>query len=180
VALGQRVLQAVARREPVRFPRFDKAADDPRPTTEWPLAGPLDVLIFEGWCVGARPQAPEELVQPINALECDEDPDGVWRRWCNDALRDYQDLFGAIDSLVLLAAPGFEVVRRWRGEQEAKLRERIGAGASQRTMSEAEIDRFVQHYERLTRSILAEMPAYADFVVTLGAGREPLGLVARA
>lgn len=179
VALGRRVLRAVADREPVRFPRFDKAADDPQPAEDWPLDGPLDVLIFEGWCVGARPQSAADLVQPLNALEREDDADGIWRRWCNDALRDYQGLFSAIDCLVLLAAPGFEVVRRWRGEQEAKLRERLGPAAAQRSMSQAEIDRFVQHYERLTRAIVSEMPAYADFVVHLGEAREPLALVAR-
>jgi len=177
VALGQQVLQAVRDRQAVDMPRFDKAADDPRPSAEWPRVGPVDVLVFEGWCVGARPQASEDLIQPINALEREEDPDGTWRRWCNDALLDYQPLFGLIDRLVLLKAPGFEVVRRWRGEQEAKLRERAGAG--RRTMSEAQIDRFIQHYERLTRIILARMPAYADMVVELDADREPLAVVGR-
>jgi D-glycerate 3-kinase len=40
-------------------------------------------------------------------------------------------------------------------------------------MSEAEIAHFVAHYERLTRWILAEMPARADWVVTLDADRQP-------
>jgi D-glycerate 3-kinase len=40
-------------------------------------------------------------------------------------------------------------------------------------MSEAEIARFVGHYERLTRWILAEMPARADWVVTLDTNRNP-------
>lgn len=174
VALGEGVLRAVLARRPTAFPRFDKAADDPKPVVDWPQVGPLDVLVFEGWCVGARPQPDQDLTQPINALERDEDPDGTWRRWCNDALRDYQRLFGLMDALVLLKAPGFDVVRRWRGEQEAKLRARVGAG--QRTMGEAEIDRFIQHYERLTRAILRDMPAHADVVVELGENREPLAV----
>ncbi|MGA0601236.1 kinase [Caulobacter sp. KR2-114] len=172
VAQGRRILQDVLDGRAVRLPRFDKAADDPAPPADWAVVGPLDVLIFEGWCVGARPQDPHDLVQPVNALEREADPEGVWRRWCNDALAgDYQPLFALIDRLVLLRAPGFEVVRRWRGEQEAKLRQRAGAG-----MSEAAIDRFIQHYERLTRHILARMPAYADAVIDLGGDREPLGV----
>ena len=62
--------------------------------------------------------------------------------------------------------PEFEIVRRWRGEQEAKLRAEGRGG-----MSEAELDRFVQHYERLTRHILADMPDYADLVIRLDAER---------
>jgi len=58
------------------------------------------------------------------------------------------------------------VVAGWRAEQEAKLRAG-GAGG----MGEAEIARFVAHYERLTRWILAEMPARADWVITLDTER---------
>src|SRR3954469_24794538 len=57
VSLGLRILGAVAAREPVLRPRFDKASDDREPESRWlPLDPPLDVLFFEGWCVGARPQ----------------------------------------------------------------------------------------------------------------------------
>lgn len=78
----------------------------------------------------------------------------------------YQFLFARLQDLILLQAPSFEVVAGWRAEQEAKLRARTGGG-----MTEAEIDRFVAHYERLTCWILAEMPARADWVVTLDAER---------
>ena len=43
-------------------------------------------------------------------------------------------------------------------------------------MSLAEVLRFIQHYERLTRWILEEMPARADLTVRLGEGREVLAL----
>jgi D-glycerate 3-kinase len=38
-------------------------------------------------------------------------------------------------------------------------------------MGEARLDRFVQHYERLTRHILAEMPGRADLVLNLSPDR---------
>lgn len=38
-------------------------------------------------------------------------------------------------------------------------------------MSAAEIERFVAHYERVTRSILTEMPSRADIVIDLDAER---------
>ena len=37
-------------------PRFDKAFDD-RSNEVMRISGPVDVLLFEGWCVGAAPQA---------------------------------------------------------------------------------------------------------------------------
>lgn len=164
-ALGVRLLDAIRAGEDAVLPRFDKAADDPA-TTGTPVTGPLDVLIFEGWCVGARAQHDTALATPVNALEAERDPDLTWRRFANLALAtDYADLFTRIDRLVLLAAPGFEVVRDWRIQQEHDLRARVGEGG--RTMSDQEIGVFIQHYERLTRHILSDMPAYADLTLRL-------------
>jgi len=158
------LLNALEQGRAGRVPRFDKARDDRRPDADWDVApADMQVLILEGWFVGARPQPVEALAEPVNALERDEDREGRWRGFANAALAgDYQRLFARIDLLVLLAAPGFDIVRRWRGEQEAKLRAEGRGG-----MSEAELDRFVQHYERLTRHILADMPDYADLVIRL-------------
>ena len=69
--------------------------------------------------------------------------------------------------LALLAAPGWQVVETWREQQEAELR----AAGAPRAMTPADLRRFIQHYERLTRWILQEMPARADLVVRLDADR---------
>jgi D-glycerate 3-kinase len=41
-------------------------------------------------------------------------------------------------------------------------------------MTDAEVGRFIQHYERITRWILEEMPDRADWVVRLDADRRAL------
>src|SRR5215469_14478781 len=42
----------------VSMPRFDKAEDTRAPAETWPrVASPVDVILFEGWCFGAIPQA---------------------------------------------------------------------------------------------------------------------------
>ncbi|PNU03285.1 adenylyl-sulfate kinase [Novosphingobium guangzhouense] len=170
-ACGVALLDAVRAGNAVTLPRFDKGRDEPAPEGEAVPAG-LDLLLFEGWCVGARPQDAEALAVPVNALERDEDPEGVWRGQVNALLGgSYADLFARIDRLVLLAAPGFEVVRGWRGQQEDALRARVTRGKSTQVMDDAALDRFVQHYERLTRHILAEMPGRADLVLHLAADR---------
>lgn len=162
-ALGLALIDALGRRETVPLPRFDKARDEPgRPD---PHRGPADVVIFEGWCVGARPQDAAELVAPINALEREQDPAGIWRRWVNDQLAGpYQALFARIDMLALLAAPGFEIVERWRIEQERR------AGGP---MSDAEVQNFVEYYRRLTGHCLRYGPGWADVTIRLGADRSP-------
>lgn len=175
VALGLTILDALAKGEGVALPRFDKASDDRCPPQRWGSApAGCELLIFEGWCVGARPEAPEALRTPVNDLEAREDPDGLWRNYANDALAGpYQSLFARIDALILLGAPSFEVVFDWRLQQENELRESAGPNAPG-LMDEAGVARFIQHYERLTRHILAEMPSRADVLVRLGESRAPL------
>lgn len=172
IALGLETIAALERGEAALLPRFDKGADDRAPRETWPVApAGTEVLLLEGWCVGARPQA--DVSTPVNALEQTDDPQALWRSHANAALAgDYQRLFARLDLLVLLAAPGWEVVARWREQQEAELRQRGGSAV----MSPAEVTRFIQHYERLTRWILEEMPARADLTVRLGENREVLSL----
>ncbi len=168
VALGLEVIDGLKDGLSVRLPRFDKASDDRRPMRDWPLSPPgCRVILFEGWCVGARPQADADLVAPVNALEASEDADCCWRRHVNAQLAgEYQTLFAKLDRLLLLAAPDFNVVEAWRTQQERDLRD-----ASRGGMTDAEIVRFVQHYERLTRHILRDMPRYADTIAYLDPDR---------
>jgi D-glycerate 3-kinase len=170
VPLAGAVIDQLRTKGKIALPRFDKAKDNRAPRGTWEtIATPVDVVIFEGWCVGAIAQGAQALRTPVNALEAEEDPDGVWRAYVNNQLDGpYQALFGRLHDLVMLEAPGFEVVAGWRAEQERK-RRAAGLGG----MAEAEIARFVAHYERLTRWSLAEMPARADWVVTLDRDRQP-------
>jgi D-glycerate 3-kinase len=175
VELAQAVIDSLAGSEPVLLPAFDKGSDERRPRRDWrSVAGPLRVVILEGWCVGARPQHAADLAAPVNALEREEDPQGIWRGYVNAALQGrYRALFDRLSPLVLRQAPSFEVVHAWRGEQEHKLREKLqreGADTG-RVMDDAAIARFIAHYERVTRHILAEMPSRADHIISLSATR---------
>jgi len=164
---------------PVPLPRFNKARDDRCDPETWPVApAHCDVILFEGWCVGAVAQPDEALTEPVNVLEAVEDPDGKWRRWMHDSLSGpYPGLFARIDRLVLLQAPGFEVVMDWRLQQEEELRAAAGEGVG--VMERDQIARFIQHYERITRHILGEMPGRADLVIRLDEQRRPVDIVRR-
>ena len=175
LGLGMAVFASLDRHRPTSLPRFDKASDDRVSEVEWPLAPEEPrLVIFEGWCVGARAQASADLDEPINSMERIDDPHGTWRRYVNVMLAtEYRRLFERLDFQVLLAAPDFAIVEAWRMEQERELRRRVGAG-----MADAEIKRFIAHYERLTRHILAEMPGRADLVVRLNDTRAPIEIIA--
>lgn len=157
----------------VALPRFDKAKDDRVSQSDWPeITGPVDMIILEGWCVGTDPQSQQELQSPVNALEENEDRQGVWRRYVNEQLQGaYRDVFAQIDSLVFLEAPGFEAIRRWRTEQEQKLAAAAPAETSG-LMSEQEIVRFIQFYERLTRANLSRLTDHANIVFHLNEAHE--------
>lgn len=172
VGLGLSVFAALDVGEPVRLPRFDKASDEPRVPAEWPQVSALKVLVFEGWCVGARPQPTALLSEPVNALEGREDPAAVWRSFVNAQLGSvYQGLFGRIDAQVFLAAPDFAVVKDWRLQQERDI-----AGQGLAVMNEADIARFVQHYQRLTEWMIEDMPRRADLTARLDRNRRVLSI----
>lgn len=181
IDLGLDVLDALARPGRVSLPRFDKAADDRAPVADFePFDGPAEVILLEGWCVGARAQPEAALAEPVNVLERDEDPAGVWRRHANAALAGpYRKLFDRIDFLVVMTAPDFPTVRAWRGQQEQRLRDDLTAQGRDPAlaMGEAALDRFVAHYQRLTEWIARDLPPRADIAVRLDANREPVEML---
>jgi D-glycerate 3-kinase len=172
VALALQVIDALRAGGTPPLPRFDKLGDDRLPPSRWPApAQPLDLLVVEGWCLGVPAEDDDTLDQALNALERDEDPDGTWRRWCNDALRDrYRPLWARIDVLWFLQPPDFDIVRRWRWQQEQALQH---AQPGRTGMDRAQLERFIQHYERVSRQSLRTLPALADTVVVLDAARTP-------
>lgn len=164
-------LKALKVGEHVRVPRFDKASDDRKPESEWePISGKVDVILFEGWCVAARPEDDVLLDDPINTLEAEHDPLGLWRHWVNEQLKsDYQVLFNQLDYLIVLQAPSFDVIYEWRRLQEHKLKASIGgvSGSHCGVMDDDQVAHFIQHYERITRNCLKTLPALADCLFKL-------------
>lgn len=171
-ALGEAILEGLLGGRPVTLPLFDKAADDRAPRGRH-VEGPVDIVLFEGWCVGTVPQPEAALREPVNRLEAEEDPDGAWRREVNRRLAtDYAELFGRIDVLVMLEVEGFNSVRDNRLRQEKKLASHNPDGPA--VMDETELDRFLMHYERLTRWTLAEMPRRTDVIFPIGDDQQPI------
>jgi D-glycerate 3-kinase len=174
VARGMAILDSLHAGRPVDLPIFDKAHDEPSAETRR-VERPVDIVLFEGWCVGATPQSAAELREPVNELERTEDPDGTWRREVNRRLAtDYAELFARIDLLVVLKVPDFESVREHRRAQE----KRLGWGPA--VMDEAALDRFLAHYQRLTEHMFREMPSRADILIEIGRDQRPVRLSTKA
>ncbi|MDO6440875.1 hypothetical protein [Marinobacter sp. 2_MG-2023] len=180
VELGEHIIDQLRTAGPcdhTRIPAFDKSRDDRVPPNEWPVfEGRAEVVLIEGWCLGALPEDDKALAAPLNTLEAEEDPLGIWRRYVNQCLKgEYQAFFGELDSLIMLKAPSMFRVLEWRTLQEHKLAEKTGRAPNEgdpaqtaqdlRIMSDEEVARFIMHYERVTRSCLKELPGRADVLI---------------
>ena len=173
VAHAAETLYALRHGDPCVLPRFDKIADDPRPSSEWATVHDYDLAIVEGWFLKTPPQEAPELAAPVNALEREEDAEGVWRRYCNQALaRDYPLVWAQIDRLLWLHGPGFDAVPEWRWQQEQALQR---SAPDRAAMGRPQVERFVQHFERVSRQAWRTLPTIAEWTVALDVDRRPAG-----
>ncbi len=146
------------------IPKFDKSKDDRSPKSKWLVVNKKpNIVIFEGWCVGAAPQKKKDLVIPINELEKHKDQERIWRKTVNKELQiKYQKIFNLIDKLIFLKVPSFKYVYKWRLLQEKKLRDK---SKGSKTMSDEQVKNFIMFYERLTVNMLKVLPKKADTVI---------------
>jgi len=179
VTMIEQVIEQLVAQRPCRAPRFNKAMDDRCDESEWTdYSEPVEVILFEGWCNNSPAQSQQALSQPINALEENEDPQGVWRNHVNEQLVDYQQrLFDHADMCIMLKAPDFECVHEWRSLQENKLKESSKHLEQNFLMNDSELSRFIQHFERISRHTLSHLPGSADIVLPIAADHTITGIV---
>jgi D-glycerate 3-kinase len=167
-SLAQQTLDRLIQgKEPTKIPRFNKAEDDRFPQDQWDtVGGKMDIIIFEGWCLGAEPQTADDLLMPVNELEAKNDAELIWRKYVNQQLQGhYCTLFNTVNLWIMLKAPSFDCVFNWRLQQENKLRESINDKS--RTMDEHAIKQFIQHYQRITEHLLMTLPKKANYLFEL-------------
>lgn len=177
IALARKTLSDLLHQHlPVFIPRFNKAADDRYPPEFAECINePVDIILLEGWCLGASAEDETALAAPVNELEADEDPNGDWRRYVNEQLaRFYPSLFDLVDIWIMLRAPSFDCVFNWRLEQENKLRDR--AQNQSRVMNEQQLSRFIKFYQRITQNTLDTLPGRVHYLFELNAERQIIKL----
>ena len=146
------------------IPKFDKSIDD-RLSKKMVKSSKPNIVIFEGWCVGATAQKNKDLNFPLNKLEKEKDNKKIWRRKVNLELKkNYKKIFNLIDKLIFLKVPSFKHVYKWRLLQERKLRI---TGKGKKTMTDKQIGNFIMYYERLTKHMLKTLPKKADTVISI-------------
>ena len=140
--------------------------DDRYPKSRWmKIKKKPDIIIFEGWCVGARNQTNQQIKIPINNLEKKFDKKLIWRKKVNLELKnDYKKIFKLLNKLIFLKVPNFNYVYRWRLLQEEKLKI---LSKGKKTMTKNQIKKFVMYYERITRQMIKDLKQDADVVISL-------------
>ena len=152
-----------------KIPSFCKPEDKHYPIEDWPVyIGKPDFIFFDAWCGGARPLPEEDWLPPLNQLEAEEDPDGIWSKWSNKELsKDYQTLFSLFDVLLMIKVPSMDFVYESRWIQEQTLAKTVTDPVlKKKIMTRDQVYRFVMHYERLTHYILEELPDFSDIVLS--------------
>lgn len=171
IKLMENTFSALLEGKPCTVPRFNKSIDDREDDNKWNQFNnhtPIDVILFEGWCNNSPIQTPEELITPINTLEQHEDENGIWRTYANEQLKIYHEkIFSHSDMRIMLKASGFERIYAWRLLQEEKLKQNTVVNKHTKIMSNKELQRFIQHYERISRHTLNKLPSLADIVIPI-------------
>lgn len=160
----------------IAIPSFDKSAHngegDRSPMAAWPkYSGTVDVVVFEGWCVGFTPISVEEIgakrrraleVQATQSAQPSLSTLGLHSQkdleQLNVALSRYCHSFMGpqhLDALIQLDTTYLGNVYSWRLQQEHAMVRRTGAG-----MRDEEVISFIQGY----------MPAYELYLDNLRGG----------
>ncbi|KAE8450508.1 hypothetical protein EG329_006238 [Mollisiaceae sp. DMI_Dod_QoI] len=151
MVLAASVFSALDSGREFQVPEYDKSAfngeGDRVPSEKWktvnrPSEPPIQVVIFEGWCVGFRAlseeQVREKRERPSKTLASHTLENLLF---VNGKLAEYEVINGCFDAFIHVDAEDTGFVYEWRQEQEAVLRREKGRG-----MSEGQVEKFVDGY----------------------------------
>ena len=158
----------------LKVPIFDKAVDDRFNKKNWQsIKHRPDVIIIEGWCVGAKSVTINSLKKPINYMEKNKDQKLIWRKYVNQQLKSkYKNLYSQLNSLIYLKAKNFSLLQKWRLKQENKLLLKNKNKNKNKIMNKEEIFNFMQTYQRITENMFKTMPKFASIIVHLNSNHQ--------
>ena len=158
----------------LKLPTFNKAIDDRFSKKHWyDLKIKPDVIIFEGWCVGAKSEKNDTLKRTINSMEKTKDQKQIWRKYVNDQLKTkYRKLYSQLNCLIYLKAKDFSLLQKWRLKQERKLWIKSKKSLNTKIMSKQDVLSFMQTYQRVTQNMFRYMPKYASIIINLNSNHQ--------
>ena len=158
----------------LKLPTFNKAIDDRFSKKYWyDLKNKPDVIIFEGWCVGAKSEKTNTLKKTINSMERAKDDKQIWRKSVNQQLKSkYKNLYSQLNCLIYLKAKNFSLLQKWRLKQERKLLIKSKKNSKLKIMNKRDVLNFMQTYQRITQNMFKNMPKYASIILNLNSNHQ--------
>ena len=158
----------------LKLPTFNKATDDRFNKKYWyDLKDKPDVIIFEGWCVGAKSEKNNTLKKTINSMEKTKDHNLIWRKYVNQQLKSkYKNLYSQLNCLIFLKAKNFSILQKWRLKQERKLKLKNKKNLNLKIMNKGDVINFMQTYQRITQNMFKNMPKYASIIFNLNTNHQ--------
>ena len=158
----------------LKLPTFNKAIDDRFKKKHWySLNDKPDVIIFEGWCVGAKSEKNNSLKRTINSMEKAKDQKQIWRKYVNQQLKsEYKNLYSQLNCLIYLKAKNFSLLQKWRLKQERKLWLNSKRKSNLKIMNKEDVINFMQTYQRITQNMFRYMPKYASIILNLNSNHQ--------
>ena len=158
----------------LKLPTFNKAIDDRSNKKSWyELNEKPDVIIFEGWCVGAKSETNNTLKKTINLMEKVKDQKKIWRKYVNYQLKSkYKNLYSQLNCLIYLKAKNFNLLQKWRLKQERKLWIKSKMKSNSKIMSKGDVINFMQTYQRITQNMFRYTPKYASIILNLNSNHQ--------
>ena len=158
----------------IKLPTFDKSIDDRRSKKNWFIINKRpDVIILEGWCVGARSENNKSLIKTVNSLEKTSDQNMIWRKYVNNNLkRSYKNIFSRLNCLIYLKAKNFKLLQQWRFKQEKKLLIKSKQKKNSKIMNKADVINFMQTYQRITQNMFKHAPKYSSIILNLNSNHQ--------
>jgi len=163
--------------QPVIVPRFDKSLHDgqgDRVPIGLTITGPVDIVIFEGWCMGFHPLPLSTLRQRYQVISeppsSSSRPEAALEReivrahtlqnieQINDILRSYpQSLYPFFSGFIQLAPPPshpYSYIYRWRLQQEHSMKAQNGGRGMKDDEVKGFIDRYIPGYVFFSEGVL--------------------------
>lgn len=162
MALAAQLFTALKEGKETKIPQYDKSAysgqGDRVPIEQWqtinsPSQPKIQVIIFEGWCVGFRALSPEQVKAkqqaPSTTLHTHRIEDLLF---VNEKLKGYDIMTDCFDAFIHIDAEKTNFVYEWRLQQEAALRRKKGSGMSDEKVREF-VDGYYPAYELFTEGV---------------------------
>ena len=168
VALKNDIINFQKKKFPIITPKFNKLKDDI--SSKKNIIKNAEILLLEGWCCGSPSINKKYLFQNINRLETIFDKNKKWRQYYNSQLmKDYKKVFSLFDQQIYIQPPSFSYILKWRYAQE---KNNALKSRNKDFMNKKDLQKFIQHYEKLTKWMMKTMPAKADILIKIDSNQK--------